>query len=154
MAVRVPVIWKILDRTTEVAIAEWYSLVQKESLLMSIPMSCEHRCGHLPQLFFDLVVRLRSSAPSCNKESLSIHAALHGINRRKSGYTAAMLVEESRLLQVSIFHTLHNSRTNLDFGLLLIGVATSQTRWIPNSVKQWNPSTRVLTAIDGPVGQP
>jgi hypothetical protein len=87
-------------------------------------MSCEHRCGHLPQLFHDLVVRLRSSAPSCNKESQSIHAALHGINRRKAGYTAAMLVEESRLLQVSIFHTLHNSRTNLDFGLLLIGVAT------------------------------
>jgi ActR/RegA family two-component response regulator len=114
----------ILDRRTEAAIAEWYSRVQKESLLMSIPMSCEHRCGHLPQLFFDLVVRLRSSPPSCNKEAQSVHAALHGINRRKSGYTAAMLVEESRLLQVSIFHTLHNSRTNLDFGLLLIGVAT------------------------------
>jgi ActR/RegA family two-component response regulator len=114
----------ILDRTTEAAIAEWYSLVQKESLLMSIPMSCEHRCGHLPQLFYDLVVRLRSSSPNCNKEPLSIHAALHGINRRKSGYTAAMLVEESRLLQVSIFRTLHKFRTSLDFGLLLIGVAT------------------------------
>lgn len=71
----------ILDRTTETAIAEWYSLVEKESLLMSIPMTCEHRCGHLPQLFHDLVVRLRTAAPDCNKESLSIHAALHGINR-------------------------------------------------------------------------
>jgi ActR/RegA family two-component response regulator len=114
----------ILDRTTEAAIAEWYSLVEKESLLMSIPMSCEHRCGHLPQLFHDLVVRLRSSAPSGNKESQSIHAALHGINRRKAGYTAAMLVEESRLLQVSTFHTLHNNRTNIDFDRLLIGIAT------------------------------
>jgi hypothetical protein len=70
------------------------------------------------------VVRLRTSAPDCNRGSLSIHAALHGINRRKARYTAAMLVEESRLLQVSIFHTLHNNRTNLDFGRLLIGIAT------------------------------
>jgi hypothetical protein len=35
-----------------------------------------------------------------------------------------MLVEESRLLQVSTFHTLHNNRTNIDFDRLLIGIAT------------------------------
>jgi ActR/RegA family two-component response regulator len=114
----------ILDRATEAAIEEWYGLVLVDSVLMSVPMTCEHRCGHLPQLFDDLVVRLRSSTGICNKESLSAHAALHGINRYKSGYSAAMLVEESRLLQVSIFHTLHNNRSNIDFGLLLIGVAT------------------------------
>jgi hypothetical protein len=109
----------ILDRTTEAAIAEWYSLVQKESLLMSIPMSCEHRCGHLPHLFHDLVIRLGSSTPVCKQESLSSYAVLHGINRFKSGYTAPMLVEESRLLQVSIFHTLHNNLANMDFSVLL-----------------------------------
>jgi hypothetical protein len=114
----------ILDRTTEAAIADWYSLVQKESLLMSIPMSWESRCGHLPQLFHDLVVRLGSSTPVCSKEALSGYAVLHGIKRRKSGYTAAMLVEESRMLQVSIFHTLHNNLANMDFSVLLIGVAT------------------------------
>jgi ActR/RegA family two-component response regulator len=114
----------ILDGTTEAAIEEWYGLVLMDSLLMSVPMTCEHRCGHLPQLFRDLVVRLGSSAPNCSKESLSGHAALHGVNRRKWGYTAAMLVEESRLLQVSIFHTLHTNRADIDFDLLLIGVAT------------------------------
>jgi hypothetical protein len=114
----------ILDRTTEAAIEEWYGLVLMDSVLMSLPMTCEHRCGHLPQLFDDLVVRLRSSTTICNKESLCVHAALYGINRRKSGYTAAMLVEESRLLQVSIFNTLHNNRANIDFSLLLVGVAT------------------------------
>jgi hypothetical protein len=35
-----------------------------------------------------------------------------------------MVVEESRLLQVSIFHTLHKSQANLDFDVLLKGVAT------------------------------
>jgi ActR/RegA family two-component response regulator len=77
----------ILDRTTDTAIESWYALVQMDSLLMSAPMSCEHRCGHLPQLFHDLVVRLGSSTPICSKESLSAHAVLHGIKRRKAGYT-------------------------------------------------------------------
>jgi ActR/RegA family two-component response regulator len=114
----------ILERTTEAAIAEWYGLVLMDSLLMSVQMSCDHRCSHLPQLFHDLVVRLGSSTPICGKASLSAHAAVHGINRRKRGYTAAMLVEESRILQVSIFRTLHNNRAEIDFDLLMIGVAT------------------------------
>jgi ActR/RegA family two-component response regulator len=113
----------ILDRATEAAIVKWYRLVQTESLLMSVPMSSEQRCGHLPQLFRDLVVRLGSSTPNCSKEILSGHAAMHGVNRCKSGYTASMLVEESRMLEVSIFHTLHDNLPNIDSSRLLIGVA-------------------------------
>jgi hypothetical protein len=35
-----------------------------------------------------------------------------------------VLVEESRLLQVSIFHTLQNNLVNIDYSVLLIGVMT------------------------------
>jgi hypothetical protein len=35
-----------------------------------------------------------------------------------------MLVEESRMLQASIFQTLQNNLANIDFSLLLIGVMT------------------------------
>jgi hypothetical protein len=34
--------------------------------------------------------------------------AEHGIPRRKQGYTAAMMVEESRMLRVAIFQTQNN----------------------------------------------
>jgi hypothetical protein len=47
-----------------------------------------------------------------------------GVTRRKQGYTAAMLVEESRMLQVSIFQTLQNNLASIDFSVLLIGVMT------------------------------
>ena len=70
------------------------------------------------------MLRLRSSKPIGSGESLSPSAALHGLNRHGLGYTAAMLVEESRLLQVSIFHCLQNNLANLDFSVLLIGVMT------------------------------
>jgi hypothetical protein len=35
-----------------------------------------------------------------------------------------MMVEESRMLQVSIFETLQNNLINIDFSVLLIGVMT------------------------------
>jgi ActR/RegA family two-component response regulator len=74
----------VLDRATEAAIDEWYGRVLMDSILMSIPMTCERRCAHLPQLFHDLVVRLRSSTLICSNDSLSGHAVLHCIKRRKS----------------------------------------------------------------------
>jgi CheY-like chemotaxis protein len=115
---------EILDRSAEPAIAEWYERVEKNRLLMSVPMTCELRCGHLPQVFRDLVLRLGSSEPIGSGESLSPAAALHGLNRHRLGYTAAMLVEESRLLQVCIFHCLQNNLAKIDFSILLLAVMT------------------------------
>jgi CheY-like chemotaxis protein len=112
----------ILDRTIETTIDEWYRLVQMDSLLMCVPMSRENRCRHLRQVFRDIVVRLGSTRLIGCKDVISIAAAAHGLNRRFSGYTAAMLVEESRMLQVSIFHTLQSNLTSIDFSLLLTGV--------------------------------
>ena len=51
-------------------------------------------------------------------------AAEHGLNRRRWGYTAAMMVEESRMLQVTIFDTLQKNLASIDFSVLLIGVMT------------------------------
>jgi CheY-like chemotaxis protein len=112
----------ILARTTESIIAEWYRLVLSDSLLMSVPMTREHRCHHLPQVLRDIVVRLGSSRLIGSKETMSAAAAEHGLDRESAGYTAPMLVEESRILQVSIFHNLQNNLANIDFSLLLIGV--------------------------------
>jgi hypothetical protein len=91
---------------------------------MEIPLSRQLRTGHLPQVFRDLVRRLRSFEPLGTKEPMSIFAAEHGVTRRKQGYTAAMMVEESRMLQVCIFQTLQNNLATIDFSVLLIGVMT------------------------------
>ena len=40
------------------------------------------------------------------------------------GYTAALIVEESRMLQVSIFQTLQNNLPRVDFSLVLVDVMT------------------------------
>jgi CheY-like chemotaxis protein len=114
----------ILERTTGGIIQEWFERVQGEEKLMAVPLSFEQRCSHLPTVFSELVHRLRSRKPMGTKEPISAGASRHGVNRFSQGYSAAMLVEESRMLQVSIFNTLQKNLANIDYSVLLIGVMT------------------------------
>src|SRR5713226_3761807 len=62
--------------------------------------------------------------PPIARANISIAACQHGDLRRQQGYTAAMLVEESRILQVSIFNTIHNNLPRVDFRKVLRDVIT------------------------------
>jgi len=112
----------ILERSSSSIIQDWYEHIATMKVLMSIPMTQEKRCSHLPQIFIDLVDRLRFPRELGTDEVKSPSSAAHGENRRKQGYTAAMLVEESRQLQVSIFRALQANLKNIDFSILLVGV--------------------------------
>ena len=112
----------ILERELSTVIKEWLARVEKEPDLMHIPLNYEERTGHLPHLLNDVIKRLRLDAGT--KAPISKAAADHGDLRRKQGYTVAMAVEESRLLQVSIFTTLHNNVKQLGFSQLLPDVVT------------------------------
>jgi hypothetical protein len=73
-------------------------------------------------VFRDLVARLRNPLPLGTRALLSDSAFDHGISRREQGYTAAMIVEESRMLQVSIFETLQDNLNQLDDSVILVDV--------------------------------
>jgi hypothetical protein len=89
-------------------------------------LSDVERTGHLPKLVDDVVVRLgKTTMPSKDSDAIdSLAAVEHGKLRRTQGYTSAMLVHESRILQVTIFGTLQKNLTVLDFSLLLPDVMT------------------------------
>jgi len=112
----------ILEREAQATIEEWLGYVEVDPLLTVVPLDDDKRCGHLPQLLQDLVFRLRHPPPLGKTAIISPAATEHGLLRRQQGYSAAMLVEESRLLQVSIFQTLKNNLHKVDFSLLLDGV--------------------------------
>jgi hypothetical protein len=112
----------ILERELQTLIKEWLTRVEKEPELMRIPLNYEERTGHLPRLMHDVNVRLRKGDDT--KAAISEAAADHGDLRHKQGYPVEMLIEESRLLQVSIFTTLHNNVTSLEFSTLLPNVVT------------------------------
>jgi len=112
----------ILERETDTTIQNWLEAVERDAELTCIPLSRAERTGHLPRLLQDLVVRLQldSGLPA----PVSVAAHDHGEMRRQQGYTAPMVVEESRILQVSIFSTLQRNLCGVDFSKLLLDVVT------------------------------
>jgi hypothetical protein len=112
----------ILEQELEATIQEWISLVEKEPELTRVPLNFEERTGHLPKLLHDVIARLRLDKGS--RAPVSVAASQHGQLRRKQGYTAAMVVDESRILQVCIFSTLHRNERRVIFSKLLPDVVT------------------------------
>jgi CheY-like chemotaxis protein len=122
MTVKKERVAEILERDAEPTIRNWMSKVERNEELSSVSLSYQERTGHLPLLLEDLVRRLRL-APNV-KPPTSTAAREHGILRRKQGYTVAMAVEESRMLQVSIFGTLQSNLRSVDFNSVLLDVMT------------------------------
>jgi CheY-like chemotaxis protein len=112
----------ILEHDLAATIQDWMEMVEQDKELTCIPLNFEDRTGHLPNLIADLVNRLR--LPSTKTALISMAAREHGDLRRKQGYTAAMMVEESRILQVSIFNTLQKNLSRVDFSKVLLDVIT------------------------------
>jgi hypothetical protein len=54
----------------------------------------------------------------------SVAAGHHGKLRQQQGYTVPMVVEESRILQVSIFKTIHTNMRNVDFTNVMKDIVT------------------------------
>ena len=107
----------ILERELPAVIQEWLTRVEKEPDLKRLPLTYEERTGHLPQLLHDVIAPLRMDEGA--KAPVSKTAASQGDLRRQQGYTVAMAVEESRLLQVTIFSALHRDVEFLDLKTLL-----------------------------------
>jgi ActR/RegA family two-component response regulator len=112
----------ILERERDATIREWLSRVERDTELAIVPLTPQARTGHLPLIVGDLVRRL-GAAPN-PKTLISSAARDHGVLRREQGYTLAMLVEESRILQVCIFNSLQANLGFVDFDSVLLDVMT------------------------------
>jgi DNA-binding response OmpR family regulator len=116
----------ILQRCTCGIVEDWLARVRKSKELCTISLTDKERTGYLPKLIEDLIIRLRMSltAGEGRDSVCSISAIAHGKMRKLQGYTPGMLVHDSRILQVTLFDTLQNNVSALDFSLLLPDVMT------------------------------
>jgi DNA-binding response OmpR family regulator len=116
----------ILRRCIARVVQDWLARAKQSKELNHILLSDDERTGHLPKLVEDLIVRLsKPSATAKDSDAVfSAAAVAHGRLRHKQGYTPAMLVHESRILQVTLFGTLQSNLGFLDFSLLLPDVMT------------------------------
>jgi len=116
----------ILRRCVGSIVEDWLARAKKSSELNHLMLSDDERTGHLPKLIQDLIARLgkRGAAAKGSDAVSSSTATAHGKMRHEQGYSAAMLVHESRILQVTLFETLQDNLRFLNVSLLLTDVAT------------------------------
>ena len=110
----------ILERELEPTIREWLRRVNLVPELTAIPLSDADRTGHLPTLYYDLISRLRLAKDA--HRPVSAAAAAHGQIRCAQGYSASMVIEESRVFQVATFGTLHLHQSELDQKQVLLDI--------------------------------
>ena len=116
----------ILRRCSALIVEDWLAKVKESKELSLVRLSDQECTGYLPKLIDDLILRLRSPhIPVQDGDSICSAAAVaHGKMRRAQGYTPAMLVHDSRILQVTLFGTLQKNLSALDFSVLLPDVMT------------------------------
>ncbi len=125
----------ILKRELDSTIKERLRNVKLVPALIAIPLTDAERTGHLPTLFADVLNRLRLARGA--EPPLSITASAHGKLRFSQGYSVPMLVEESRIFQVTTFGTLHLHQNELDQNQVLsdvIIIADEADRQLTESV--------------------
>jgi hypothetical protein len=110
----------ILEKELDSMIGEWKRQVSLVPSLTNIPLSDADRTGHLHKLFDEVLCRLRGNRDT--EPVVSIAAAAHGRMRFAQGYSVAMLVDESRILEVTTFGTLQRHQDELDRNQVLLDV--------------------------------
>ena len=109
----------VLRRCTTGIVEGWLARA-KQSDLSVVPLSDEQPAAHIPRLVEDLALRLsKSSAAIEDSDAISAAAVAHGKLRYLQGYTLDMLVDESRITEVTVFGMLQSNLNSLDFSMLL-----------------------------------
>ena len=111
----------ILRRYAGGIVEGWLARAKQSSDLNVVPLSDEQRAAHVARMVEDLALRLSKSSDAVEDSEtiFSAAAVAHGKLRYLQGYTPAMLVDESRILEVTVFGMLHSNLHSLDFSLLL-----------------------------------
>ena len=109
----------ILEHDAPITIERWLARVADVEELARVPLGNDARTEYLTSMLQDIVSRLRRVRVVEAIASPSSAAVAHGQLRCRQGYTAPMIVQESRILQVCIFETIQRNLPTVDFSLVL-----------------------------------
>ena len=109
----------ILDRDVAITIQRWLLRVEQVKELNSLSLTAKQRTEYLPEMMRNITARLRADRTIEAVENPSPAAVAHGQLRYRQGYTAPLIVQESRMLQVCIFETIERNLATVDFAAVM-----------------------------------
>lgn len=109
----------ILSRDLDATMERWLSRVDQSQELNALSLLATQRAAYLPAIIRSIIERLITARSIEAAEIPSPAAIAHGRLRYRQGYTAPLMVQESRILQVCLFETLQRNLATVDFASLL-----------------------------------
>lgn len=109
---------QIVQEGIPTIIERWLKMVHESAEISRVNLADEDRKDHLPDVLANLVRLLSSSTNKTSQVGLDA-AEKHGRVRKQQGYTASMLIEETCMLQNSIFSAIHDNLLVADFSALI-----------------------------------
>jgi len=121
----------ILARDIDITIQRWLSRVEQIPELAALSVTAKERTKYLPAMMAAITTRLRADRAIKPKDYASPDAVAHGQIRCAQGYTAPMIVQESRMLQVCIFEPIERNLPTVDFTKVLpdIMIIADEVDW-------------------------
>ena len=113
----------IPERNASITIERWLARVRLTKELIGLTLADEERTEYLPEIIEDIAVRLRKVRviEVIRVPSYAVMAR-GGQLRCRQGYVAPLIVQESQILQVSLFETIQRNLARLDFGAVLTDI--------------------------------
>ena len=84
-----------------------------------IPLSDKERTDHIPELLREIVEQLRSNHPDDPTWAVGRAGAVHGESRRRQGYTQEMLVDDTRILDSSVYAVIQAHLLDIELSNLI-----------------------------------
>jgi ActR/RegA family two-component response regulator len=111
-------VWTVILEKSDEILKRWLAEVGADSRLSSIPMSERERIDGFPRLLNDLAKAVETGKTDVPPEVLS-GAAVHGADRWRQGYTIALLVTETRILNRVIAAVLQEDLLSMNLSTLI-----------------------------------
>lgn len=108
----------VIRENTPAIIESCFAEIDRGPQFARIDLPRSARIDHLPGLLQQLVNRLEKN-PDVNDKQETESARAHGKMRRQQGYSAPMIVEESRILYRVIADTLHANLLDMDISSII-----------------------------------
>lgn len=109
----------ILEREVDLTIERWLFRAEQVPAISAIPLTSDGRAGFIREILHNVILRLGKTRERDAPQIQSPAAVAHGKLRRSQGYTAPLIVQESRILQACIFDAIQGNRSVVDLSFVL-----------------------------------
>jgi len=114
----------ILNREFDLVTTLWLERMKQVTELRAFRLTVAERTANIREMVAAITERLLSGRKEEAADHACAGAIAHGKLRFRQGYTVALMMQETRLLQVSIFEIIDQNLDTVDFTLLLPDLMT------------------------------